>query len=71
MVPAHGSKGKKAANSPAAREAILTVTHVADSHLVQTQDAYVTSTLLQKSGRFYKHYSRPKTPWYALVHCSS
>lgn len=41
---------RKAANSPAGREAILTVTHMADSHLVQTQDAYVTSTLLQNVG---------------------
>jgi hypothetical protein len=32
------------------REALLTATHIADSRLVQTQDAYVTSTLLQNVG---------------------
>jgi hypothetical protein len=41
---------KKAAKTPAAREALLTAAHVADSHLVQAQDAYVTSTLLQNVG---------------------
>jgi hypothetical protein len=35
---------------PAAREALLTATHVADSHLIQTKDAYVTATLLQNVG---------------------
>jgi hypothetical protein len=39
-----------AATSPVGREALLTATHVADSHLVQAQDAYVTSTLLQNVG---------------------
>jgi hypothetical protein len=41
---------KKAAKTPAAREALLTATHVADSHLTQAQDAYVTATLLQNVG---------------------
>jgi hypothetical protein len=34
----------------AAQEALLTAVHVADSHLVQVQDAYVTATLLQNVG---------------------
>lgn len=38
---------KAVAGSPAAREALLTATHVADSRLVQAHDAYVTATLLQ------------------------
>jgi hypothetical protein len=38
---------KRAAMSPAAREAFLTAKHVADSHLIQAQDAHVTATLLQ------------------------
>jgi hypothetical protein len=41
---------KRVTGTPAGREAILTGLHVADSHLVQTQDAYVTSTLLQNIG---------------------
>jgi hypothetical protein len=41
---------KKAIGTPAGQEAILTAVHVADSHLVQAQDAYVTSTLLQNVG---------------------
>lgn len=41
---------RRAAKTPAGREALLTATHVADSHLVQTQDAYVTATLLQNVG---------------------
>jgi hypothetical protein len=41
---------KSAAKTPAARDALLTGLHVADSHLVQTQDAYVTATLLQNVG---------------------
>ena len=41
---------KTAAKTPAAREAILTAVHVADSHLVHAQDAYVTATLLQNVG---------------------
>lgn len=40
----------KAAMTPAGREAALTATHIADSHLVQAQDAYVTATLLQSVG---------------------
>lgn len=43
-------KAKRVAKTPAAREALLTGLHVADSHLVQTQDAYVTATLLQNVG---------------------
>lgn len=43
-------QAKKSAKTPAARDALLTATHVADSHLVQTQDAYVTATLLQNVG---------------------
>lgn len=38
---------KRARKTPAARSALVTATHVADSHLVQAQDAYVTATLLQ------------------------
>lgn len=41
---------KKAARTPAGREALLTAAHIADSHLVQAQDAYVTATLLQNVG---------------------
>jgi hypothetical protein len=41
---------KKAAMTPAGREAVLTATHIADSHLVQAQDAHVTATLLQNVG---------------------
>jgi hypothetical protein len=41
---------KSAVRTPAAREALLTATHIADSHLVQSQDAYVTATLLQNVG---------------------
>jgi len=41
---------KRAARTPGAREALLTATHVADSRLVQAQDAYVTATLLQNVG---------------------
>jgi hypothetical protein len=38
---------KKAAKTPAARDALLTATHAADSRLIQAQDAYVTATFLQ------------------------
>jgi hypothetical protein len=38
------------AATPAAHELALTGLHVADSHLVQGQDAYVTATLLQNVG---------------------
>jgi hypothetical protein len=41
---------KRAAKTSAAREALLTAAHIADSRLVQTQDAYVTATLLQNVG---------------------
>lgn len=41
---------KRVAKTPAGREALLTATHVADSRLIQTQDAYVTATLLQNVG---------------------
>ncbi len=41
---------KKAAGTPAAREALLTATHVADTRLVQAQDAHVTAALLQNVG---------------------
>jgi hypothetical protein len=41
---------KDAASTPAGREAVLTAQHIADSRLVQTQDAYVTATLLQNVG---------------------
>lgn len=40
----------KAVKPPAAREALLTAAHVADSHLIQAQDAHVTATLLQNTG---------------------
>jgi hypothetical protein len=40
----------KAAVTPAGREAALTATHIADTRLVQAQDAYVTATLLQNVG---------------------
>jgi hypothetical protein len=45
-----GASVKKAVGTPAAREALLTGIHMADSRLVQAQDAYVTSTLLQNVG---------------------
>jgi hypothetical protein len=41
---------KKAASTPGGREALLTAMHIADSRLVQGQDAYVTTTLLQNVG---------------------
>jgi hypothetical protein len=41
---------KIAVKTPAAREALLTAAHVADSRLIQEQDAYVTATLLQNAG---------------------
>jgi hypothetical protein len=41
---------KNAISTPAGQEALLTAVHVADSHLVQAQDAYVTATLLQNVG---------------------
>lgn len=41
---------KKVVSTPAGREALLTATHIADSRLVQAQDAYVTATLLQNVG---------------------
>jgi hypothetical protein len=41
---------KKAAVASAARDALLTATHVADSHLIQVQDARVTANLLQNLG---------------------
>jgi len=41
---------KRAVKTPAAREALLTAAHVADSRLVQAPDAYVTATLLQNVG---------------------
>jgi hypothetical protein len=41
---------KVGARTRAGREALLTATHIADSRLVQAQDAYVTSTLLQNVG---------------------
>lgn len=41
---------KRTVKSPAAQEALLTATHIADSHLVQAQDAYVTATLLYNVG---------------------
>lgn len=44
------ASAKRVITSPAAREALLTAAHVADSHLVQTQDAYITATLLQNVG---------------------
>jgi hypothetical protein len=40
----------KAVETPAGHEALLTAVHVADSRLVQAQDAYVTATLLQNVG---------------------
>ena len=39
----------KAVKTPAARDALLTAVHAADSHLIQSQDAYVTATLLQNA----------------------
>jgi hypothetical protein len=39
----------KAVRTPAARDALLTAVHAADSHLIQAQDAYVTATLLQNA----------------------
>lgn len=44
------ASSEKAAQTPAGREALLTALHVADSRLVQAQDAYVTATLLQNVG---------------------
>jgi anti-anti-sigma factor len=41
---------KKVRNTPAGREAFLTAQHVADSRVIQSQDAYVTATLLQNVG---------------------
>jgi len=41
---------KNAVSTPAGQEALLTAKHIADSHLVQAQDAYVTATLLQNVG---------------------
>jgi hypothetical protein len=41
---------KKAAVASVARDALLTATHVADSHLIQAQDAHVTAGLLQNLG---------------------
>jgi hypothetical protein len=41
---------KRAARTLAGREAVLTAKHVADSRLIQAQDAYVTATLLQNVG---------------------
>ena len=41
---------KKAVRTPAGREAVLTGRHIADSRLVQAQDAYVTETLLRNVG---------------------
>jgi hypothetical protein len=41
---------EKIVGTPAGQEALLTATHIADSRLVQTQDAYVTATLLQNVG---------------------
>jgi hypothetical protein len=41
---------KKAVDTPAGREAVLTAKHIADSRLIQAQDAYVTATLLQNIG---------------------
>jgi hypothetical protein len=44
------ASSKRSAQTPAGREALLTAVHVADSRLVQAQDAYVTATLLQNVG---------------------
>lgn len=44
------ASAKRAIRTPVGREALLTALHVADSHLVQAQGAYVTSTLLQNVG---------------------
>lgn len=41
---------KRVIRTPFGREAILTATHVADTRLVQAQDAHVTATLLQSVG---------------------
>ncbi len=41
---------KEASQTPTGREVLLTATHIADSRLVQSQDAYVTATLLQNVG---------------------
>lgn len=41
---------KRVVMAPVGREVLLTAAHVADSHLVQAQDAYVTATLLQNVG---------------------
>ena len=45
--PIIGSWFRRMLATSLGREAVLTATHIADSRLVQTQDAYVTSTLLQ------------------------
>jgi hypothetical protein len=44
------ASAKRAIKTPAAQDALLTAVHVADSHLVQAQDDYVTSTLLLNVG---------------------
>ena len=41
---------KATAQTPAARDVLLTAAHVADSHIVLAQDAYITATLLQNLG---------------------
>lgn len=41
---------KTTSKTPAGREALLTAVHVVDSRVVQSQDAYVTATLLQNVG---------------------
>lgn len=41
---------KRAATSPVGKEGLLTAAHVADSRIVQAQDAYVTNTLLCNVG---------------------
>jgi hypothetical protein len=42
---------KAVTHTPVGREVLLTATHVADSRLVQGQDAYITATLLQNVGQ--------------------
>jgi hypothetical protein len=44
------ASSKRLFKGPLGQEMLLTATHVADSHLVQAQDAYVTATLLQNVG---------------------
>jgi hypothetical protein len=66
-----GASMKKAAGTPAAREALLTAAHIADSHLVQAQDAYVTSALLQNVGPVLQALQRIRTQSCVLVLCSS